>query len=365
MRTMIFTFGLITSYMALSQNVIPFNEQYWELPEQHYSVSEFMGAESLYLSEGIAFLKNYELRNGTIEFDVMLKKDRSFPGIYFRVKESNGEKFYIRTHQSGNPDSNQAAPIINGETPWQQLYGTRYSFPYEYQFKDWTHVKLVINGQKAQVYLDHSAIPNHSWELTNGIEIGQIAIGGVGAGLHYANFKIDSTSSDLIDFKAVPVTKKSGLIEDWEVSDKFEENELDKISTVSNVLKNRVWEKAIQVEEGTAANISRAVVLRDSIPGNTVLVRFAIHSEIEQTKLFEFGYSDRAVIFLEDTPVYRGNNNYGSRDYRYLGTIGLFDSVYLKLKKGKNIIQIAVSEDFGGWLIAGRFTDYEGIKLID
>jgi hypothetical protein len=46
-----------------------------------------------------------------------------------------------------------------------------------------------------------------------------------------------------------------------------------------------------------------------------------------------------------------------SRDYRYLGTIGLFDSVTLPLKAGENEIWIAVSEAFGGWGIMDRIVD--------
>lgn len=62
------------------------------------------------------------------------------------------------------------------------------------------------------------------------------------------------------------------------------------------------------------------------------------------------------------TLIYRGNNGYQSRDYRYLGTIGLFDTLALKLKGGDNELWIAVSEDFGGWGIMGRITDFEGVR---
>jgi hypothetical protein len=41
----------------------------------------------------------------------------------------------------------------------------------------------------------------------------------------------------------------------------------------------------------------------------------------------------------------------------------LFDAVYLNLKKGSNELLMAVSEDFGGWLITGKFKDPKGITL--
>ena len=71
-------------------------------------------------------------------------------------------------------------------------------------------------------------------------------------------------------------------------------------------------------------------------------------------KKFEFGYSDRVVAILNGKPIYWGTNQWRSRDYRYLGTVGLFDAIYLDLKKGKNTLLMAVSEDFGDWLITGR-----------
>lgn len=45
------------------------------------------------------------------------------------------------------------------------------------------------------------------------------------------------------------------------------------------------------------------------------------------------------------------------------GTIGLFDSVYLPLRKGENTVLIAVSESFGGWLVTGKFEDESGIEI--
>lgn len=60
--------------------------------------------------------------------------------------------------------------------------------------------------------------------------------------------------------------------------------------------------------------------------------------------------------------ICRGNNGYQTRDYRYLGTIGLFDTLALKVKGGDNELWIAVSEDFGGWGIMGRITDFEGVR---
>ena len=77
----------------------------------------------------------------------------------------------------------------------------------------------------------------------------------------------------------------------------------------------------------------------------------------------DFGYSDRIKVYLNDVILYSGNNNYRSRDYRYLGTIGFFDAVALPLKEGENTLIMGVSVNFGGWGLKARFTDMEGIQL--
>ena len=45
----------------------------------------------------------------------------------------------------------------------------------------------------------------------------------------------------------------------------------------------------------------------------------------------ELGYSDRAIVYLNGERLYRGNATYRSRDYRFLGSIGLWDTIYLPL----------------------------------
>ena len=254
--------------------------------------------------------------------------------------------------------------MIKGISPWQLYFGRKYSFPYEYHYNDWTHVKLVVNNNKAQVYLNHSEKPNHSWKLYHDLKEGGVSLtGGNAQGMHLANIKIDAANYELKDYTPLSRTPIEGLIPSWELSDKFEEKMLDDPSKINMLIKERKWKHRIDVEEGTAANISNAVQLRDDIPGNTVFAKIEINATESMSKLFEFGYSDRVVVILNGKPIYRGNNRFRSRDYRYLGTIGLFDAVYLELKKGKNTLLLAVSEDFGGWLVTGKFRAPEGLKI--
>lgn len=354
--------SILLHISMVGQEVIPFDTTHWDINANAYMIENFKGKNAIYLQGGRAVLKDTKFLNGTIEFDIYLTERRGFPGILFRILDQDAESFYFRPHQSGNPDANQAAPIINGSTAWQFYHGPSYSTPYKYKLDIWTHVRLVIKDSQAQIYLNHSDGPILSWRLVHPPRAGGLAIGGGGGAFHYANFKIRKDVGEIKDFNVAKRQPIDGLIPSWKISDKFDESLLSTPEKISQLIQARKWTKTIQIEEGTAANIERVVNLR-STPGNTVFAKITIQSDSDQTKLFEFGYSDRVVAVLNGNAIYKGNNRFQSRDYRYLGTIGLFDAIYLDLKKGENTLLFAVSEDFGGWLITGRFEDMKGITI--
>lgn len=350
---------MLSTYFCLAQNPIPLDTLHWDINTRAYVIEKYQGKDAIYMQGGNIRLKNETFLNGTIEFDVYLKQEQAFPGVAFRIsEESNAEQFYMRAHLPGKPDATQTAGRTQGITPWQLYFGPKYSFPYEFHYDDWTHVKIVVNNDKAQVFMDYSEEPQLSWHLFHEAKEGQVTFsGGRFTGMHLANIIIDRKLPQLINFKPIKRKPIDGLIQEWEISDVFEEKLLDNAENIKNVIKARKWDKKIQVEEGTAANISRQINLRDARPANTVFAKVEITAEKNQLKLFEFGYSDRVVAILNGKPIYRGVNTWRSRDYRYLGTVGLFDAIYLPLKKGKNTLLLAVSEDFGGWLVTGRLKD--------
>lgn len=364
LKTLITLVALAFQLSARAQNIV-LDTSHLQIQARAYVLEKYKGVDAIYLQGGAITAKNVSFLNGTIEYDIFLKEERGFPGVYFRGQDDtdDAEYFYLRPHQSGNPDANQAIPRTRGISPWQLYYGPRYSFPYNYHYNDWTHIKLVVLDDKAQVFLDHSEQPNLSWNLFHEAKAGKVVFtGGNTSGLHLANLKIDHKDPTLVDFK--PITRKpiDDLINSWQISDMFEEKLLDNPDSLELIIKSREWMGKVGVEEGTAANISRIRSLRRE-PGNTVFAKVEINSEKDQLKLLEFGYSDRVVLVLNGKPVYRGTNRFQSRDYRYLGTVGLFDAIYINLTKGKNTLLIAVSEDFGGWLVTARIQDKRGIKI--
>lgn len=103
------------------------------------------------------------------------------------------------------------------------------------------------------------------------------------------------------------------------------------------------------------ADLSRIAGVRKG--KNTVFARLIIESDRPQIKKLRFGFSDRVKVYFNGQLLYAGENNFQSRDYRFLGTIGYFDALYLNLKKGRNECWMAVSEDFGGWGVQASLED--------
>ena len=69
------------------------------------------------------------------------------------------------------------------------------------------------------------------------------------------------------------------------------------------------------------------------------------------------------MVYLNDKLLYFGKDAYMSRDYRFLGTVGFYDMLFLPLKKGDNELWFVVSEDFGGWIIKAKLEDMTEISL--
>ncbi|MGD8428152.1 MAG: hypothetical protein PVH63_10990 [Balneolaceae bacterium] len=357
-------FLLLLKAEAISaQTSVPFDSKMWTINSDAHQLLKYQGKDALYLHNGNAILDGPELKNGIIEFDIAFSGERGFTGVSWRRVDSNNfEYFYVRPHQSGKPDANQYTPVFNGITGWQLYYGDGYAAPIDYPPHHWIHVRIVSWEGQAKIYIDDMNKP--------AIEVPELKRKPVsgGMGLHtsmtpvyFANFQYQSL--DNAPFNRIPMVKREipdGMVKRWEISKPISEDEVDgslKINTASFK-----WQ-ILGSEPTGITNLSRLYKVAEDT--NTVLARLKIRSESQQLKRISFGYSDRVRVFVNGRPLYAGDNTYASRDFRYLGTIGLFDDLYLPLEEGENEILFAVSETFGGWGIMVQLKNREGIELIE
>jgi glyoxylase-like metal-dependent hydrolase (beta-lactamase superfamily II) len=336
---------------------VPFDDARWVIDAAEYKVADYLGQKALQLKDGSALLPDVDLQNALVEFDIAVTPERGFAGLMFRWQdEGNYENFYIRPHQSGNPDANQYQPVINGSATWQLYHGAGYSSPVKYRYNEWQHVRVLYAGSQARVYIDSEVPVLTVTDLKRADRDGAIGISVARfAAARFANFKFTQLANAYAFPPQPQVEYADGIVQSWQVSDAFAESELAAaIEPGDDAAAARVW-TPLSAETSGITNL--AWLPGGSETDNTRFARHVIHAQHKETRLFSFGYSDRASVYLNGTLIYKGNNNYLSRDYRYLGTIGLFDSVALPLKRGDNELWIAVSEDFGGWGIMGRITE--------
>jgi hypothetical protein len=303
---------------------IPFNSARWEFDAGEYKIGNYFGKEGVFLKDGSAIVKDSEFKNGIIEFDIAVTDKRGFMGVVWRIQDDNN-------------------------------------------YEEWMHIKLVIVDQQAEVYINDMGnpalfIPELKREQASG-KVG-INVSSGFAPAYFSNFSYEKIERPKI--KSKPMEKKTvdaGTVMSWQVSNTFDAEWLnDRYDISRKDIENLNWTK-LNSENTGITNLARVQGISEK--HNTAFAKLVVNSDKEQVKKIKFGYSDNVKVYVNGKLIYGGTNFYSSRDYRYLGTIGLFDEVYLHLQEGENEILLAVTENFGGWGIVAAFNDLDQIKLVD
>ncbi|MGB7395846.1 MAG: hypothetical protein WA913_15785 [Pricia sp.] len=341
---------------AQNSHTANFDTDAWEIQAKNSEFKEYKGKRALFLDRGIARLKNAAFEEGIVEYDISFEEKRNFAGIHFHIKDSlNYEEFYLRPHQSGNPDAMQYTPVINGNAAWQLYTGEGYWSAMDFSFGEWMHVKLVVSGEKMDVFIENMEKPIlHVYNLKLGRLSGGFGFGTFLGAAYYANLTYQKIENpETIGKPDSEIKVEPNSILDWQVSKAFSEVEL--LGLVSLEELNVPIEKQLKTDPMGILNLSQISKVSDDT--NTILAKFTLDADKNLLKKMDFGYSDKVVVFVNGKPIYSGNNSFRTRDYRYLGSIGFFDSVYLNLQKGKNEIVFAVTERMGGWGVVAKVSD--------
>ena len=353
--------------------VIPLDDPRWEISGEEFRVEEYLGQQSLYLDRAQALLAGVEFKNGIIEYDIAFALERGFHGVRWRMAgDSEFEEFYLRPQQSGKPDANQYTPVFGGLSGWQLYFGPQFSAPTVYRAGQWNHMKIVVNGKRADIYVNSDTPVLHIPELKRAVTSGGISLTAALTPVHYANVQVTPMDDPaIIGTPPEPQAMVENTVTDWSISSVFEETLLDGKTMLDNSdTKGLTWQ-TLAVEERGFANIGRVAKRLPpptddpaaTFPASAVFASLTIDADKAGARKISFGYSDRVRVYLNGRLLYSGDNGYRTRDFRYLGTIGLFDALYLPLEKGKNSLLFAIGESFGGWGIMAAFDDAEGLKI--
>lgn len=344
---------------------IPFDSPRWQIDAKESRIEEYKEKTALVLRGGLALIEDADFNDGVIEYFCAFPEERAFVGATWRVQDaSNREEFYIRPHQSGNPDANQYTPVFNGMSAWQLYHGEGYGAPVDYEFDTWIPVRIVVAGKQAEAYIGDLETPAlFIDDLKRDPKSGAIglAVPNFGAA-RFADFRFETADGPILKGRVDRVrTRPDGSVQGWRISTPFAETSVAESVELSKSLKEGHTWTSLETESTGLANLSRVHPLTRE--ANTVFARVTVISDREQSKKLAIGYSDRVRLFLNDRLLYSGNNGFRTRDYRYLGTIGFFDVVTLPLKQGENELWLAVSESFGGWGVQAAFEDTVGLTI--
>jgi sugar lactone lactonase YvrE len=332
--------------LSAQDEVIDFESELWVKVDAE--VVEHMGRKSLM---GIAYLKDVEFENGIIEVDIAVNGMRSYPGINFRIQSlQDYERFYIRPHRSPlYPDALQYMPVVNGVGCWQLYNGEGYTAGTSIPLNQWIHLKMEISGKQARVYLGDTKKPALVInDLKHGVSKGAIGLyGPKDKTAFFSNFKY--RIDDTLKFDSPPkIETPPGIIMEWQLSQVFKASQIDTEHYPSQEeLAKVTWQK-VGIEPSGLVNVARFVKFSRTEP-ESVLAKTTLLSDKDEVKKFWFGYSDEISIFLNGKILFTGNSAYRSRDPSFLGIIGLYDAIYLPLKKGENELLLLITESFGGW----------------
>ena len=358
------TAGLLLTILfnAVGQTIkVPLTLDAWDTIAVKPIQETYKGKECFLLPSGAIVIKNAELRDGTIEADISFPQQRNFPGFAVRMQDiRNAEYFYVRPHQSGNPDATQYTPVFNGQAGWQLYYGEGYGGAFPFKFNEWHHIRIELHGLQAGFYIDDTLVIKVK-ELLTGWKEGRIAVIAEGAPLRVANVQYTIKQGSTPTPTPVPANGTGGVVTKWQISNVVNRGLFEKqYQLTPDIKKKLTWTTQTSEPSGTI-NLARFGKLVDT--ANTMVARMIIESTTDEVKELSFGFSDFVTVYLNDKALYYGADNFMSRDYRFLGTIGYFDKLFLPLKKGTNELWFVVSENFGGWGVKAKFENMDDISL--
>ena len=362
-RSLVVTFALTLAAVSAAA-AVPWPGEGWEIDAQESRVESYLGRDALLIRNGAAWLDTAGFRDGSIEFDLAVPDVQGFHGVAFRAADrENYEEIYLRPHQRRNPDATQLQPVYHGVTSWQIYGSNRFNQPIDMTPERWMHVKVVVSGQQLALSVDGETLVYPALQRPPAAGGIGLLSGGQGPA-RFANVVIRNEAPPPIAIApdASPAPLPPGLVRRWRVSSPFAEERIRSDRPLSAEHRAGLSWAPLVVTETGAANLAMLHGRTDE--KNTVFAAVTLRAREAGPVTMRFGFSDRVVVFLNGAPVYRGNDGYRSRDYRFLGTVGLWDELVLPLRRGDNEVWLAVSETFGGWAAMAEIVPREGVVVV-
>src|SRR3954466_1493312 len=200
----------------------PFDSSAWNISAADWRVESYQGHSALMLRDGAAWLKGSNFQNGTIEFDIAFSDALGFPGIAFRAATHDDyELFYLRENLSGQPHATQYTPVLHGLYAWQIYAGPAWEATARWTFDRWMHVRLVVSGMRAELYVDGDRTVQIIPRLRGPQGAGEVGFVAAPGAARFANLVVRPERAPPIASVTTPAIRDSTpatIVRTWRVS---------------------------------------------------------------------------------------------------------------------------------------------------
>jgi hypothetical protein len=181
--------------------------------------------------------------------------------------------------------------------------------------------------------------------LKNGRLSGALGFAGLMGGTYYSNVQVQSIDGYQDPGPPPPAKAMTdGTITRWQVSEALALQ--DALDRAAGAKWTGVPWHPIAVETNGIANLSKAGP--DGDEQHSFIARFSVRSRAAKSVPMQFGFSDDVRVYLNGAPLYEGSDRQGSRDYRFLGHVGFWDTLFLPLQAGDNEVAFVVTDPTNG-----------------
>ena len=203
---------------------------------------------------------------------------------------------------------------------------------------EWIHIKLVVFGEKAYLYVEDMETPAMAIDCLRGKEVpGLISLRNVWVDSYYANISIEKLA-DLPGYaKAEQEAYTPAYLSEWELSGKFRRNDETLEEQVDSVCKTDEW-RTIHSEYDGLINMSKYFDVTDG----TAILRAYIDSPSDQQVDLLFDYSEHLAISLNSDIIFSDSIRFNNNEGRVMDEE---EMITLPLKKGKNELLFILTSD--------------------
>jgi hypothetical protein len=361
---------------APSARDLTFSDPQWKHGDPKARVEMLDGRQALRLTTGLSTRRDVLFTNGTIEFDLWSTGERAFAYVHFRMQDDReSESIYFRLHKSRLPDAVQYEPVYQGLANWQLFHGPDSTAAAELKTGQWTHVRLVVSGEKAAVFVGAATTPTLIVpKLARGTRGGYVGLRSfLGANVQavaeppssFANLvvKPDVIGFDFSSVPERPVVALPGLVTKYRLGAVFSPGE-GPVRALPAEPRSEAPEKVVAADSSGLVVLGRELIVPTGMRRYATSASFRVKAASAGVKRMKLGFSDEASVFLNGRILYSGDQRYSFNFPRQEGLIHLDQaSVYLPLLEGENEVHIVISEVFGGWGVMAQFDDPTGLSI--